>query len=586
MNTGHPHINSLWADLIIEELVRNGIDFFCLSPGSRSTPLVAAVATHPQAKSLMHFDERGAAFCALGYARATGRPAVVICTSGTAAANYCPAIVEASADHLPMLVLTADRPPELRATAANQTIDQVKMYGDYSRWFFELPCPDRAVPPRVVLTTIDQAVYRTAQRPAGPVHLNLPFREPLAPIGPEEDFGSYLADTERWRATNAPLTRYHQPTTVCEPARLEDAAQLVNAAERGLIVVGRLRDAEDQAAITKVARALGWPVLADIGSGLRSRDRNSLTVPYADHVLCSDSFADAHAPDTVLHFGPPVTSKRIWQWLSSSRPQTYIHIADHPERQDPEHRITHRYDSDIEMFCNFLLPFVTGKPRTAFRDSWHAAAARAAAAIEQALRQDNSLSEPFIARTVTQCAAVDSCLFVASSMPIRDIDMFADPDGVSVPLGANRGASGIDGTVASAVGFSLGHNKRCTLLIGDLALLHDLNSLALVNRSARPMTIVAVNNDGGGIFSFLPISRRTDLFEPYWGTPHGLSFEHAAAMFGLRHTRATTPAEFERAYRESQTSDRSQLIEIHTNRDANFRLHNTITAGVADALDR
>lgn len=583
MNSRHHNINSLWADLMVEELVRNGIDFFCLSPGSRSTPLVAAVATNSPAKKTMHFDERGAAFSALGYARAKGKAGVVVATSGTAGANYYPAVIEAAMDHVPVLVITADRPPELRGTGANQTIDQVKMYGDYARWFFDVPCPTDKIPPEFVLTTVDQAVYRAQYGPAGPVHLNCMYREPLAPIGEEQDFREYLAPVKRWREGAEPYTLYRQPVKVCEPARMEIATKLLNGVKRGVVLVGRLLHEAERQAVAKVAEALDWPVIADIGSGMRLGDDRNV-IPYADQMLASEKFGWDHTPDTVLQFGPMVTSKRVGQWLARMRPKNWVQVAGWPDRQDPQHQVTHRFEADIEMFCGFLLPFLSQKKAETNIAAWREGSEKAGTAIDTILAEDGMLSEPMVARLVSQHIDKSGALWPASSMPIRDMDMFAGVGRV-VPVGCNRGASGIDGTVASAVGFGIGHEKRVTLLIGDLALLHDLNSLALVRMLKQPMVIVAINNNGGGIFHFLPIAERRDLFESYWGTPHGLTFEQAAGMFGLGYVVPKTPDEFVQIYREAQQGARSVLIEVQTEREENVGLHRRLTEGVVRALE-
>ncbi len=584
MNTGHSSLNALWADLIIEELVRQQVDYFCLSPGSRSTPLTAAVATNPSAKSIMHFDERGAAFHALGYARATGKPAVLVCTSGTAAANYLPAVIEASVDNVPMILLTADRPPELREAGANQTIDQVGLYGDYPRWFVDLPCPTEDVCPEYVLTTIDQAVYRSRRVPAGPVHINCMFREPLAPVGSEQDFEDYLHPIERWRSHSAPYTRTHDATTVCEPARLEDAARLVNGVEKGVILVGRVRSERDRTSIIKVADALGWPVFPDIGSGLRLGPDVPQRIAYYDQMLGGELFGEQNQPTAVLQFGSTLVSKRLLQWLQAAHPATYIQVADQPERIDPAHIVTHRYESDIAMFCDFLLPFLTPSRGTAWLEMWQGASVAVGEVIEQALGKEKAITEPSVSRVISRLIAPDSVLFLASSMPIRDMDMFGVADGPAVTIGCNRGASGIDGTVATFAGFAAGAGKRGTLLIGDLALLHDLNSLALIKESKHPLTIVVLNNGGGGIFSFLPIAQRDDLFEQYFGTPHEFGFEPAAKMFGLRYVNWSTLYEFETAFRQAQKSSGSTLIEVRTDRTANQQLHQHLLQRVAETL--
>ncbi len=575
MNTGHPHLNSLWADLMVEELVRTGVDYFCLSPGSRSTPLTAAVVEHATAKKIMHFDERGAAFHALGYARATGRPAALICTSGTAIANYYPAVVEASMDHVPMIVLTTDRPPELRGTGANQTIDQVDLYGRYVRSFTDMPCPSESIPPETVLTTIDQAVYRAMNSPAGPSHINCMYREPLAPLGGPAPFGEYLESVESWRGGLEPYTQYRMPTRVVEPSNLEPVASAVGNAAQGLIVVGRLKKFAEADAVAKLARALKWPVIADVGSSLRNVAESGV-IGYADHVVAERAFGQGHRPDVVLHIGPVLTSRRIWQWLAEGRPRHYIKITDYPERDDPEHIVTQRYQSCITTFCDFLLPFTREAADTKWRDAWLAVSEVVGSALDETLAEAPEVSEPGVVRAVSRGISPDTCLFVASSMPIRYMDMYTDPAGPRVPIGCNRGASGIDGTIASFAGFTAGEKKGGTLLIGDLAMLHDLNSLAMLRGEDLTRIIVVLNNDGGGIFHFLPIASREDIFEPYWGTPHGLGFESAARMFDLAYQAPTTMAEFEQVYKDAQEQKGATLIEICTDRAKSDSLHRAL----------
>ena len=257
---------------MIEELVRNGVSSFCISPGSRSTPLAAAAARHPGARTVVHYDERGASFFALGQARGSGRPAVMICTSGTAVANCLPAVVEASMDMIPLIVLTADRPPELRDTGANQTIDQSQLFGNHVLWQADLPCPDDKLDPTYRLTTIDQAVYRAQNMPAGPVHLNCMFREPLEPL-PSDDCRAVLSESiENWKAGSKPYTNYASPIVTPDTDTLKEYAGIINDASCGLLLVGSLHSEKDSQAVRLLSKHLGWPTLPDIRSGLRLDD--------------------------------------------------------------------------------------------------------------------------------------------------------------------------------------------------------------------------------------------------------------------------------------------------------------------------
>jgi 2-succinyl-5-enolpyruvyl-6-hydroxy-3-cyclohexene-1-carboxylate synthase len=574
--------NRLWADLIVEELVRSGVDFFCVAPGSRSTPLVAALAANERAKSLVHFDERGTAFAALGYARATGRPAAWITTSGTAVANGLPAVVEAATDSVPMVLLTADRPPELRETGANQTVVQPNIFGGYPRWSFDLPAPDPTVDPAMVLTTVDQAVYRARRAPQGPVHLNLMFREPFLPE-PDEEPDSDLPN--RWRESAEPYTRYAATEPSVSAAEVERIWRKARGIERGLIVAGRLRSREQGEAVVRLADSLGWPLLPDVGSQVRLGTRSMSFAPYYDALLAGDSFKEAHTPEAVLHFGGRALSKRLEQFLAASRPDPYVVVRQNPFRMDPGHIVTHSVEADIVRFCDALAE-TAGEHRTggdaSWTEGWRGASKRVDVALDRALAGTDELNEPQVARLISRHVPEGHGLCVASSMPIRDLDTFAAADGASVPVTANRGASGIDGTVATAAGFARGLGRPVTLLVGDLALLHDLNSLALLR--GLPVVVVVLNNDGGAIFSFLPVARREEFFEPYFGTPQGLSFEHAAAMFGIDYERPSSATEFIEMYRTACDRNGPTLIEVQTDREENVELHRRLMSEISEAV--
>jgi len=569
--------NRLWAGLIVEELVRNGIDFFCVAPGSRSTPLVAAIAENPKARSLVHFDEQGTAFAALGYARATGRPAAWITTSGTAVANGLPAVVEASVDGVPMILLTADRPPELRQTGANQTIDQPDIFGDFVRWRFDLPAPDLSIDPAMVLTTVDQAAYRTSRAPSGPVHLNLMFREPFF-SDTEEAWDSNDSIPNSWRGSGEPYTRYAATKSSVDRVEIERLWDALRPAKRGLVVAGRLASRKQGEAVARLAETLGWPLLPDIGSQVRLG--SGTTVSYYDALLSSEAFADGHEPEAVIQVGGRALSKRLEQFVVRSRPHPYVVVRDNPFRLDPGHMVTHSVEAEIVSFCAALVEAIgeRSSDETTWTSGWREASEEAGRYLDGLLFGEAELSEPLVARVVSRHVPEDHGLVLASSMPVRDVDAFAAVDGPPVPVAANRGASGIDGTVATAAGFARGLERPVTLVIGDLALLHDLNSLALLRET--PVIVVAVNNDGGGIFNFLPVSGQKAFFEPYFGTPQGVGFGDAAKMFGLGYEQPRTAEEFLEAYRAACSSGESAIIEVRTDREENVALHRRILAGI------
>ena len=629
-------INQIWADLLVEELIRAGVGLFCIAPGSRSAPLALAVAAHPRAQCVMHYDERGTAFCALGYGRAARRPAAWITTSGTAVANGMPAVVEASMDAVPMLLVTSDRPPELRATGANQTIDQVKIFGNYVRWQFDLPTPDPAIDPAVVLTTADQAVYRATRMPAGPVHLNVMYREPLFSNPDRSRYAEYLDRLQAWRDAETPYTRYGSAidisktpisglgsaadiskTPISGPGsaadipktpithffdvpRSEVLAQDLRRAGRGLVVAGRLHTRSQADAVRRLAQKLGWPLLPDVCSQLRFSGASSadwytdgvaeeggVMASRYDLALVSEAFRASHAPDAVLYFGGAAVSTRLNVWLADVRPALFAVVRESPDRMDPGHCVTEYVETGIAPFCQSVMDHLEKGQREGeeagnkdWTTSWAAASDAVARTMDEHMPGD--LSEPAAARFLSRHTPDEATLVLASSMPIRDMDMFGDTAGRAPFVAANRGASGIDGAVATAVGLAYGRRAPVILLVGDLGLLHDLNSLALAASAPEPVVIVVINNHGGAIFSFLPVARCGEAFEPMFGTPHPYRFEQAARMFGLGYDHVRDMDALSEAYAGALSSGESQVIEVTTDRAENLQLHRRLEALICE----
>ena len=577
--TGAANLNHLWAGLLVEELVRNGIDAFCVAPGSRSAPLVVAAARHRQARAMVHYDERGAAFHALGHARATGAPAAVVTTSGSALANVWPAVVEASLERVPLLVLSGDRPPELQDAGANQTMDQVGFFRGYAEWSATLPCPSRSIDPSVVLTTVDQAVSRCRGPSGGVAHLNCMFREPLAPTDEGEDFEPYLAPLEAWRAGERPYTRYESAPARPSREALDRLAALAGRRPRGVLVAGRLADPAARRAAADLAVSLGWPLLPDVTSGLRLDGRPGNSVHYYDTLLSSETFMRRRRIEAVIHLGGRLTSRRLMDHLEAVRPGDYVVVDDHPHRQDPIHRATQRLRLPVAAFCESLKERVGEAVGQAaggadWLAGWRQASERVGRGFAEWFSRDRGLNEPKVAWLVSRRMGAGEGLFLASSMPVRDMDAFGCPRPDDPPaVAANRGASGVDGAIATAAGFARGLGRPTTLLVGDAAFLHDLNSLGLARDLRMPLVVVILNNDGGGIFSFLPIAGFPDVFERYFAAPHGMTFEHAAAMFGAAYARPSTTDEFVAAYDEARRRPAATLIEVRTRREENRNLH-------------
>jgi 2-succinyl-5-enolpyruvyl-6-hydroxy-3-cyclohexene-1-carboxylate synthase len=576
-------MNQLWGYLIVEELIRSGVDYFVISPGSRSTPLTVAVAQNQQAKKIICLDERAAAFHAIGYARATGNPAVLICTSGTAAANYLPAVIEASIDNIPLIILSSDRPPELRQTGANQTINQVNLYGDYPTWQFDLPCPTADINPNMVLTTIDLAVSRARQAPGGVVHLNCMFREPLAPI---EDIPVEIpASLEKWRNNRSPYTRYANKLTIPTTAEIESLIDTIASTTKGILVVGKLKSTAEMNAVIQLAARLNWAVFADVQSGLRFRQDLPNLIHYFDRLLLADRSIELEQLDAIVQIGTRIVSAQWFKWIEKHPPTNYIAIANSAERYDPSHLVSLRIESDITYICEQLCQQLPQLSPSIWVDRLRADSDKISVTAANFLKT-SKLTEPLIARTISELIPHQHGLWVGNSMPIRDLDMYGvgaldrEKHPKNLRIGANRGTSGIEGAIASATGFAVGLQAPVTAIVGDLSSLYDLNSFALLQHNSQPVIVVIINNDGGGIFSFLPIAKSTQIFDTYFGTPHGLDFADAAAMFKIDYYHPHDREELIRDYHRSLANNRSAIIEVTTDRTENLQLHQALTLDI------
>jgi len=569
----------------VEECVRLGVVTFYAAPGSRSTPLVMAVSRHPDADLEMHVDERATAFMALGYGRATGRPAAWITTSGTALANGYPAIVEASLEAVPMLLLTADRPPELRDTDANQTIRQDRMFGDYVRWFVDLPTPSQEIAPTWLLSTVDHAVHQTR---TGPVHVNCMFRKPLVP-GPDslsDRSAWWEAECESeelgsWARSSTPFTQ-HVVAEELAGVDIESIAERVRASNRPLFVFGRMRGPTDvtKRAASGLLEALPTAALVDIGSQLRTGMEHERLIPAADALLYGEP-REQLLPDLIIQFGATPVSKRLTDWA----PETFrIVVDDRLRRIDPASRGGLRIQAPpVRMMERMSEQLAASSIEV--NPTWQAHWAAAKQAVNGWLEDDlgDDLTEQNVASTMSRHVSEGVSLTIASSNPVRHADQYFQNDGTAVSVSVNRGASGIDGTLATASGFADGSGTRPCVLIGDLALQHDLTSLAPC--AERGAVVVVINNDGGGIFSYLPIRKHEEVFEPVFGTPHGQDFVHAAQHFGLDYANPTSLDELDAELQAAFKMDDPILIEVKTNRDANLEEQRRLLRALQDRLN-
>ena len=580
------------ALVLVDELARGGISDAVLAPGSRSTALAMAFHDDPRIRLHVEIDERSAAFLALGIARATGRPAPVVVTSGSAVANLHPAVIEADTGHVPLLLLTADRPPELRHTGANQAIDQVGIFGRSTRWQVDLGVPeDREGANALWRSSTCRAIAAAlgdGQAPAGPVQVDLPFREPTVPLtddGRSAVAGPYAAALEG-RPGQAPWAR-----TTLAPRRMEDeelrglAGRLL-ATERGLVVVGATTPmsgvARAAGAIHDLARATGWPVLAEPSSGVRTDPCTVLT--HASLLLSHPQVARWGTPDLVLRIGRTGLSRELDEVLTARVPQ--LLLGAEGSWDDPQRSIGERLVADVPATCASLAVALGLPTSSAWGDRWRALDAAAGTAVGAILDRDDVPSEPRTARDVVASVPATSTLVVASSMPIRDVDRFAVPR-PDVHLIANRGASGIDGFVSTALGVALtAAGGPVIALTGDLSLLHDANGFLLAADAAHlDVTFVVVDNDGGGIFSFLPQARFPGSFERVFGTPHGREVAALARLHELGYTEVTAASRLPVALAAAIDAGGVQLVHVRTDRAANVALHRELTAAVHAAVD-
>lgn len=570
------------ASVLVDELVRCGLRHVCVAPGSRSAALAMAFAEREEVATHVGIDERSVSFLALGIARVSHVPVAVLTTSGTAAANLHPAVVEADLARAPLLVLTADRPPELRHTAANQTIDQVKLYGDAVRFFAELGvAEDRegAVAYWRSLTCRAWASAAGVGNPPGPVHLNLPFREPLVPLEVDARGTTQGAFTQptSGRPSGRPWTEVVPAIRRLSDARLSELASRIDGTERGLVVVGETNASPET--IATFAEHIGWPLIAEPLSGAR-RGANAIVGAHA--LLSLSGFADRHRPDLVVRIGRVGLSRALLRHLPADVDQ--ILLDPDAAWLDPERALSQIVAAAVDDVLPRLLGAVASRPVSAWLGSWRQADGAARAVVDAVLDAEDRPTEPRVARDVAGAVPDGGALVVGSSMPVRDLDQFMAPHvGLRRVIG-NRGASGIDGFVSTALGVALAHDGPVLALCGDLSLLHDTNGLATVPADDVDLVVVVVNNDGGGIFSLLPQAEFAATFERLFGTPHGTDLAALVGAHGWGHRLVAAAADLVDALDEARATGGRQVVEVRTHRGENAALHRRILAEVATAL--
>lgn len=568
--------NSLWASVLVETLRRCGVGHVVISPGSRSTPLTLAFAAQTELNAIPVLDERSAAYFALGLAKQQHRPVALLCTSGTAAANYFPAIIEASESGVPLLVLTADRPPEMRACASGQTIDQQKLFGGYITYFHELAVPVASEAMlRYLRQTVIHAVGRTTKPGGGPVHLNVPFRDPLVPSGEEATVKQVAAaiDWDHFFAQTRPDLPEWQ--LVAQPPYLVSEVH-------GIIVVGpesRREPAEFAGLVGALARKLGWPVLTDGLSPLRNvGDVVPQVVTTADLILRHATAAERLMPEVVLVVGGWPTSKVLRAWVEASGARIFLQSA-RVDNRDSLHGRTQTFPS-LEALAQ-LLPEIT-EPN-GYQRLWASYERKIRAALDARMKDMTELFEGKAAWLLAQHLPEDTAMLVANSMPVRDVEYFWPPNARRVRPFCNRGANGIDGTLSTALGIAHDGGRPAVLVTGDLALLHDTNGFLLRPKFRGGLTIVLINNHGGGIFEHLPVAQLWASFEEFFATPQEADFATLCQAYGVEHVVVRDWLHFV-ALIATLPAQGIRVLELRTDRKRDAATRKSVFAEIAATL--
>lgn len=581
---GDPEAVYAYASRFFAGLAAAGVAHVVISPGSRSTPLAIAAERCPALRTWIELDERAAGFFALGVGKATRTPAALVCTSGTAAANYLPAVVEAHHARVPLLVLTADRPSELRDFGAGQTIEQPGLYGRHPRWSLEVPIPEAGAGAlRHAEILAARAVERAVGRPAGAVHLNWPLREPLAPA----TRGRGASETE----AIAPV-RFTRAQPTADPADVDELVALALRCERGVICAGPM-DADERlaAALARLARRTGWPIFADPASQLRCGPwlPDARVLDGGDLLARAPGFAAQHAPEVVIRIGDPPVSKAQRLWLEAAAPASVWWLDEGGQWGEPSRQATRIVVAGAASLLEAVaarLPESLARARS-WGDAFVAANERGREALARAIDGSGSLSGLALARAVAKAAPAGGQLFASNSMPIRLLDLALGCRSAPLRVFCNRGASGIDGVSSTALGVAAATSTPTLLLTGDLAFLHDLTGLLLARREAIPLVIAVLDDDGGGIFSFLPVAEQGEAvaFDRLFRTPHGVDLARAAALFELDYERVEEPLALSKALRSALLRPSVSIVHLRVDPTANTQSFRAAIARAMAAID-
>lgn len=548
--------NRRWAAVILEALTRHGVRHVCIAPGSRSTPLTLAAAENRAFIHHTHFDERGLGHLALGLAKASNAPVAVIVTSGTAVANLYPALIEAGLTGEKLVLLTADRPPELIDCGANQAIRQPGLFASHPTETLSLPRPTRDIPARWLVSTVDNALGALR---AGALHINCPFAEPLYGEMDETDLAWQQALGDWWQSDKPWLSA---PATLCSPKQRD---WFFWRQKRGVVLAGRMSAAEGKK-VAEWAQLLGWPLIGDVLS------QTGQPLPCADLWLGNaQAVTELEQAQIVVQLGGSLTGKRLLQWQATCTPEEYWLVDPREGRLDPAHHRGRRLVSNVADWLELhpaekRAPWAAAIPELS-RQAWQLTA-----------QHSEEFGEAQLAHRIRHYLPEQGQLFVGNSLVVRLIDAFSRlPAGY--PVFSNRGASGIDGLISTAAGVQRANARPTLAIVGDLSALYDLNALALLRQASAPFVLLVINNNGGQIFSLLPTPQRER--ERFYLMPQNVQFEHAAAMFSLRYQRPTNWVELESALNTAWSKPRATLIEVVVNDSDGAQMLQSLLAQVS-----
>ncbi len=570
------NINRIWASIIINEFVKNNITHFYFSPGMRNAPLVAALCfykkQYPEIEIITCIDERGASYRALGYSKATGKPCVLLCTSGTALANYYPAVIEAYKTQLPLIIISADRPKEQIYSGDNQTINQNKIFGAYVRGELDLGSPTQEISPRDIATNLTNLIFKAKCIEPGPVHLNCPFREPLEDS--LQDIPSdYLAKAQLVITSKLPSTQYLQTQNTIATEELNLFLEKISKVKPGILIIGSLPPSLELNIIRNFIRLLNWPVYLDISSSLKyefSLAQNA--IPTFDHPEVITEILN-NPPNTVLHIGGRLTSKHYYNFLKSLSHTELITLNESTEKEDPSHLTNFRLVANIKSTLNVINNWLDGENVLRQTTTYNF---ENIITKKRNIIDESPLSYPLISKTIIESLPDNEILYIANSTIVRSFDSYSSlEEQKKLLIATNRGVSGIEGLIASSCGFIDACNKDIYLIIGDISLMHDLNSLYFLKGLKNNLKIILINNFGGGIFTLLPISHEEEVLS-YITSPHQETFETIASNFHLHYTKVNEVKDLRPSLTDLKNLSTHGIVEIMVNHKENKNVYDIL----------